>query len=435
MLGIGVFIGPRQVALNVDSVESFFILWVAGGVLALAGALCLAELGANLPRSGGEYSYLRSTWGPGVAFAAGALQLLAIFPGSLATVAVATATYQVPELFGPTFAEPVLGLPAPAFWGAVMLVALTVVNHAGVRLSGYLQACLTLIPLGVFAAAAIATLTGLVTPGPLTTTPVPPADTGFSAFAQAYMPVYFAFSGWNAALYVGAEIDNPKRNLARALIWGTGIVAGVYLLLCAAFLKTFGLVGLRSVYEAGTATAVALFGPAGATGMTVLLLLAMLGTLNGTILIGSRIAVVMAARGEAPAIATTLNRRRTPVVALWLQTALSVLLVSFGQHVETLLNYTTSAMLLTGSLVVLSMLALRRRGVADGTWTYRVPAFPLAPALYVGSSVAVLAFVFAERGIREGVVAIWFVGCLVGHRVFLQRRRGTTAPEADTLSG
>ncbi|MEO1175336.1 MAG: APC family permease, partial [Myxococcota bacterium] len=269
---------------------------------------------------------------------------------------------------------------------------------------------------------------------PLETSPAPPADTGFAAFAQAYMPVYFAFSGWNAALYVGAEIDDPKRNLARALIWGTAIVAGVYLLLCAAFLKVFGLVGLRNVYEAGTATAIALFGSAGATGMTVLLLLAMLGTLNGTILIGSRIAVVMAARGEAPAIATTLNVRRTPVVALWLQTALSVLLISFGQHVETLLNYTTSAMLLTGSLVVLSMLALRRRGIADGTWTYRVKAFPLAPALYVGSSVAVLVFVLAERGIREGVVALWFVACLLGHRLFLQRRQARAA-EPDTLSG
>jgi APA family basic amino acid/polyamine antiporter len=100
MLGIGIFIMSPQVAANVGGPWSFLAMWVVGGLAALFGALCLAELGAMRPKSGGDYEFLHIGWGSGIAFAAGWLQLLVIFPGSLASVAVATANFQLPVLLG-----------------------------------------------------------------------------------------------------------------------------------------------------------------------------------------------------------------------------------------------------------------------------------------------------------------------------------------------
>ena len=153
MLGIGIFIAPPVVARYIQSPVWFLALWLGGGLAALCGALCMAELGAMLPRAGGEYLYLRRSYGPGVAFATGWLQLLAIFPGSLAAMAVGTATFQLPALFGPAFAAPVdLGLfilEGPTVWAVLLVLLLTGLNHLGIALSGRVQLLVTIVPLAV----------------------------------------------------------------------------------------------------------------------------------------------------------------------------------------------------------------------------------------------------------------------------------------------
>jgi APA family basic amino acid/polyamine antiporter len=415
MLGIGIFIGPKVVAEQVGTVFEFYAVWTLAAVFALAGAMSLAELGANMPRGGGEYPYLREAWGGSVAFSAGWLQLLAIFPGSLATVAVATATYQLPALLGDTFSQPIeflsFAVPGSAVWGALLLVVLTAVNHLGVRISGHVQVAVTLVPLLVFFAIAIAVTAGLVvvpSPPPIAT----PASTvvgGGWRWAQAYLPAYFAFSGWNAAAYVGSEIRAPEKNLSRSLVWGCVIVAALYLLLCQCFVTVFGLAGLREVFEAGTATSVALFGPVGGKVITVTLLLAMLGTLNGTVLAGSRIAEVMAQRGDCFSWAASRSKTfGTPHAALWLQAAIALVLIALGQTVSALLDYTTSAMLVTGTLTVLAVVRLRRKAL-PGAWRYRMAFYPLPPILYAASSLAVLIGLWFTQGVHGVLVLLWLV--------------------------
>ena len=151
MLGIGIFIMPSQVAASVGSPGSFLAIWIAGGVAALFGALCLAELGAMRPRSGGDYEFLHISWGPGIAFAAGWLQLLVIFPGSLASVAVATGSFQLPALLGGWAGGDLsvlgLALPMPRLTAAALIVALTAINHYGVRIAGWIQVGVTVVPI------------------------------------------------------------------------------------------------------------------------------------------------------------------------------------------------------------------------------------------------------------------------------------------------
>ncbi len=437
MLGIGIFIAPPVVAQHVQSSGYFLLMWLVGGLAALCGALSVAELGAMMPRAGGEYPYLRLAYGPGIAFATGWLQLLATFPGSLAAMAVGTATYQMPVLFGPRFALPVdLGVmmvEGPTFWAIVIVVVLTALNHIGVVLSGRVQLVLTVVPLAVLLLVSLFVVgdVGTVQVGgglDLGLWPLPAA----AGLAAAYMPVYFAYSGWNAAIYIGGEVEDPGRNLPNAVIGGTLAVLVLYMVLSAGFLSVFGVTDLANVGEAGTAAAGRLFGNAGIYVVTTMILLAMLGSINGTVMTGSRIAYAMAQQGHFPSSGGQLHRRfGTPIVALWTQAALAIGLIMM-QGFEGLMRYASSAMLISGSLTVYSVVRLRR-SMPELARPYRVAFYPWVPLAYVGSSLIVLA-VLADHGVRSAftdgfagdlsvfMAAGWFALALLLHHLVVAPR-------------
>lgn len=428
MLGIGIFISPPEVAADISGPGYFLLIWALGGFAALCGALSVAELGAMLPQAGGDYPYLRLAYGPGVAFSAGWLQLLATFPGSLAAMAVGVATYQLPVLAGEGFAEAIqlgpLTMEAPAFWAAVIVIVLTAVNHVGVLVSGRAQILLTSAPLVVLLLASVL-LVGGVGVGQIAEWAdhgvVHPAPS-VAQWARAYLPVYFAYSGWNAAIYIGGEIRNPGKNLPRAVIGGTSLVVVLYLVLCGGYLSLFPPSELAAVGEAGTAAAREIFGAAGVIGVTTLILLAMLGSINGTVLTGSRIAFAMAEGGDCVESASRLHPRfGTPVVALWGQAGLALLLIA-TQTFAQLMDYASCAMLITGTLTVLSVMILRRR-LPDLERPYRLHLFPVAPVLYAISSLVVVVVLLVDLDPSVFLSVGWFALALLFHAVVLRRRK------------
>jgi len=427
MLGIGIFMAPPAVAGHVASPLWFLLMWLAGGLVALCGALCVAELGAMMPRAGGEYPYLRASYGPGIAFATGWLQLLATFPGSLAAMAVGTATFQLPTLLGPSFAAPVevgpVTIAGPTFWAAMIVVVLTALNHVGIALSGRVQMVLTTVPLATlllvsfFVVGDIGTVRVSAESVSAGLTPVPTAR----GVAQAYLPIYFAYSGWNAAIYIGGEIEDPGRNLPRAVVGGTLTVLVLYVVLCAGFLSVFSVQELARVGEAGTAAAGQLFGPAGVTAVTLMILLAMLGAINGGVMTGSRIAYAMAQQGHCPEAAGRLHATYgTPVVALWLQAALALALIG-SRGFEQLMDYASAAMLISGSLTVAAVVVLRRK-LPELPRPYRMGGFPAAPAIYIGSSLFVLVSLGYGGDASVWMAAGWFALALVLHALVVAPR-------------
>lgn len=430
MLGIGIFIAPGEVAAQLDHPGTFLAMWLLGGLSALAGALSIAELGAMMPRAGGDYPYLRLAYGPGFAFAAGWLQLLAIFPGSLATMAHGTAHFQLPVVLDGYVDLPArLGLPIePAtFWAVAIIIGLTALNHVGVIVSGRVQLALTGIPVVILLVTSLVVLAtqGLggawADPGPMHT---PKPD----AAAAAFLPVYFAYSGWYAAIFIGGEIKNPAKAVPRALVVGTAGVTLLYLIMCVGFLSVFDMPSLANVGEAGSAAAKALFGPIGTIGVTVLIVLAMFGSINGTVLTGSRIGYAMAKHGHCVKAAGVLHAKyRTPVFALWMQAAIGIVLVA-TQSFEQLINYTVAAMLVTGTLTVLAVVILRRK-MPDTVRPYRTWGYPLTPLVYAISSALVFSVLtakaFSSEGERDLTVPLtlaWFVAALLIHRIFLHAR-------------
>ncbi len=427
MLGIGIFVAPPSVAAQVEGPGAFLLVWLLGGLTALCGALSVAELGAMMPRAGGDYPYLRRAYGPGLAFAAGWLQLLAVFPGSLAVVAVGTA-FQLPIILGAGYPWPQsMGLDPATTWAVVIIVGLTAVNHIGVVVSGRLQVLVTMTPVVVLlVGTAVVMLVQGTGGGALSGAGENLVVPSIAAVAAASLPVYFAFSGWNAAIFIGAEIERPAINLPRALVGGTLLVTVLYLALCLGFLSVFTMDDLANTGEAGTAAAGLLFGGVGRFAVTLSILLAMLGSLNGTILTGSRIAYAMANEGQCIAAAGTISRRfGTPAVALWLQAGLALVLV-FTHGFDALLKYTSAAMLITGSLTVVAVMVLRRK-LPKLARPYRTWGYPVTPVAYVLVSVGVLA-VLAQGGDPSVFAGIgWFVLAFGFHHVFLRKRAPTPA--------
>lgn len=434
MLGIGIFIAPPVVATQLDRPGAFLLVWLLGGISALCGALSVAELGAMMPRAGGDYPYLRRAYGPGLAFAAGWLQLLAVFPGSLAAMAVGTASFQLPLVLGDSFAAPAsLGLDPILFWATVLVVGLTAINHVGVMVSGRLQVAVTIAPVLLLLVGTAAVMVHQGThAGALATAGSNMHVPSIAALAAAFLPVYFAFSGWNAAIFVGGEIDEPARNVPRALVGGTVSVTVLYLALCLGFLSVFTMASLANTGEAGTAAATVIFGPWGRWGVTLAILLAMLGSLNGTVLTGSRIAFAMARDGHCVAVAGQLSPRHgTPAAALWMQCGWALLLI-FTHSFEALIGYASAAMLITGSLTVVAVFVLRAK-LPHLPRPYRTWGYPVTPAIYVVLSLGVLV-VLARRfdpSVFAGVG--WFALALLFHHVVM-RRRGAAGAAADARS-
>jgi len=394
MLGVGIFLTPRLVALQVSSTGPYLLLWALGGIVALAGAVAYAELGTMFPRAGGDYVYLRHAFGPSTGFASGWLLFAGVFCGSISSMASAVCTYQLSTLAAPLIeldlAAPALGTLSGSQLAAITLVlGLTVLNCLGVRASTMVQTLATLVPFAVLTVVAVYALAT----EPHTAAVAAPADTGepwsVAGLAVAFLGVYFAYAGWNAVAYVGGEIDRPERNIPLSLLGGAGLVTLLYLLLCAAFVAVLGIGGLRNAFEAGTASATALLGPGAEWWVAALIAVALLGSVNATVLQGSRIAYAMATDGSLhPWFAALGSTTAVPVRSLWAQALVSCLLIATGSF-DALIELTSVAMLVMGGLAVLSLFVLRRRE-PDRARPYRATGYPVVPALYLAVSATVI---------------------------------------------
>ncbi len=436
MLGIGIFLSPPMVAGNTDSLWVFFALWLAGGIIALAGAAACAELATMMPRAGGDYVFQREAFGPSVAFASGWVLFATIFAGSIATMAVGVSAYQLPVLLRCDLTAVLWTTP----WGFDLryvelaalgiVAALTWLNVLGAGPSSRTQTLLTVVPLAALAAGAAYALT--VAPALPSETAVPVPRAGLGLLVVSYMAVYFAYSGWINIIYVAGEVAEPERNIPIALLWGTASVTALYLLICAGLVHVLGMAGLREAGEAGTAAASVLAGDTGRLLVAVLIASGLLASINGTVLGGARVAYAMGHDGAMWPVLGTLDREHAvPARALWLQAAIAMALIVSGRF-EQLYTMVSLAMVVTGTLTVGAVFMLRR-SQPDRTRPYRAMGYPWFPALYVGSSLLVIAVMVYEAlsGKPGAGYPLLGLGVLIvtysGHRVWRARTKPRNA--------
>jgi APA family basic amino acid/polyamine antiporter len=429
MLGIGIFLSPSVVAQHVNSVGLFIAIWALGGLTALAGAVACGELGAMLPKAGGDYVFQYEAYGPSVAFASGWVLFAAIFCGSIAAVSVGVFQYQAAALTGIPMEAEAFRLP----WGPVsrgqigallLVVVVSAYNAIGARLSSRVQEALAYLPIVLLA---VFSCYGIVVGGALESASTTPVVVDAAGLVTAYMAVYFAYSGWINVIYVAGEVENPGREIPRALIWGTLLITALYLLLCGGFVRVLGLEQLRQVGEAGTATAAALIGEWGRIGITVLIAAALVATVNATVLGGARVAYAMAKQGAIwSALAEVDPVHHVPKRAIYLQGFISCLLILSGRFNE-LLSLVGLAMVLTGSLTVGSVFVLRRK-MPDAVRPYLASGYPWLPGIYLVSSAFVLVVMIREA--TTGKPGAWYplaglvvlILAYVGHKSVNQLR-------------
>ena len=400
IIGAGIFLNPAVVAQRVSEPALVLGVWVLGGAVALAGALCFAELGARKPMAGGGYVYLRDAFGPLPGFLYGWTELLVINSGGIAAVSVTFATYTI-SLTGLSATA-----TAPLAIGAI--VVLSTINYLGVKPGSVAQNILTILKLLALAALIVAGL-WLATSGasPASATPAAAAAPAASIGA-ALIPVLFAYGGWQSTNFVAAELKDARRDLPRAIILGVVGVVVVYLLANVAYLKVLGVSGLAASTAPASDVMRAALGPAGATVIALGIAASTFGFLNLAILAAPRVYQTMAADGVFFGRAADLHPRfRAPAAALVIQAGWAILLVATKTYGQ-LLDYVVFGDWIFFGLVGATLFYYRKAGEAGGAAGFRMPFYPAVPVFFVLAAVfAVVSTVWSNPGNAAlGVVLI-----------------------------
>jgi APA family basic amino acid/polyamine antiporter len=389
IIGSGIFLNPAIVAARVRTVPLTLLAWGLGGVVALLGAFIYGELAARLPRVGGGYAYLRDTFGPLPAFLYAWGLLLIIATGAIAAVAFTFASYFTALFSLPDPLRPVLAA------GAIVL--LSVVNVVGVRPAAWTQNVLTLLKLAalvVLIGAGLLLPVSAVAPHPMATALRPPA--GFAevalALATAFVPVLFAYGGWQQTNFIADELIEPERNLPRALVLGVCAVVLVYLLANLAYLRALGVTGLGLSAAPAADTMTAVLGPRGRAFISAGIVASTFGYLNLVIMVSPRVYQAMAADGLFfEGFARLHPRFRTPVTAIIAQGVWVILLLATGSYGE-LLDYVTFADWIFFGLTAGALIVYRRReGAGPAGPGFRLPGYPWTVLLFIVASLYVVA--------------------------------------------
>jgi APA family basic amino acid/polyamine antiporter len=429
VIGSGIFLTPGVVARFVPHAGLFLLSWVLGGLLTVAGALTLAELGAAFPRAGGLYHFLKEAYGPLAGFLFGWTAFLVIMSGGIAAIAAAFGEFA--GAFVPAFSAKAVWWSVPAGGGAwtvdgrqvcacLAILALTTVNHFGLAAGAGVQGVLTAAKIGAILAIVGFGLVGAPAATADLFAPVEPAALA-GLVGPGMIAVLWAYDGWNAVTYSAGELRDPGRTLPRSIVGGTAIVVVLYVLLNLTYLRAVPFDRLAGSDHVAEDAAKVLF-PPGVSGLvTLAILVSIFGCLAATILYSSRIYLPMARDGVFFEAAGRVHPRyRVPAWSLWLQSLWAVALALSGTYGQ-LITYVTFAVVLFTGAAAVAVFVLRRTQ-PDLPRPYRVPGYPVVPTLFVLASAVLVAGALVETP-RETLAGLVIV--LSGVPAYLWWRRRT----------
>jgi APA family basic amino acid/polyamine antiporter len=438
MIGSGIFITSAESARLSGAPGWLLLAWTVAGLLTITGALCCAELAAMMPRAGGVYVFLRETYGPALGFLFGWSLFLVVQTGTIAAVAIAFAKFLgvfvgavagdrylvAPMVLGSHYA---ISLSTEQLVAIALIALLTWTNTRGLEVGKWVQNTFTFAKTAALAALIVIGLSLGWRSGaaalsahwwnswangwnPQIAQPGLSAAGGLALvllFGKSMVGPLFAQTAWTNVTFIGSEVRDPARNLARALVYGCGIVVVLYVLANVAYIAVLPLSGIQNAPQNRVAVAAmnALFGAPGAFGMAAAIMISTFGCDNGLILAGARVYYAMARDGLFFRKVAGINRHAVPAAALFAQgiwTALLVLprtvtkdsvtgAVTYGNVYTQLLEYIVSADLVFYVLLVLAVILLRRKAPAAER-PYRTAGYPFIPII----SIALATFLIVD---------------------------------------
>ena len=427
MIGAGIFTTSGLLMADLLNPWLMVSLWVVGGIIALCGALSYGELGAAIPRAGGEYAFLSKLYNPLIGFLPGWVSVFAGFSAPIAASAIGFTAYLTrafPGLlhwgvFDPAAEAAILR----KFYAIVVIFVFTVLHSRGLKTGAKVQNALTVLK--------VLLVVGLVVAGFMfgkgSFEHFSQGDAfkfdfgGWKTIALSLMWIMFAYSGWNASAYIGSEIKNPVRTLPRSLILGTGAVAVLYFFMNLFYVyaaspgEMIGPDGRGDLSIAGLAVR-NLFGTSFESVLSVMISFALFSSLSAYIILGPRVYFSMAKDKYFFKFACDVDKKTcVPSKAILLQGGIAAVFVLLGTF-DQILTYMGFSLGIFPILAVLGVFKLRRQKKTP----FKMPGFPLVPTVYITFGALILILAFFERPV-ESSIAILTV--LIGIPVFFILRR------------
>jgi len=404
VIGSAIFLTTGTMAGDLQSIPALLAAWVLGGLLAMAGGLTYAELGAMYPRTGGMYIFLEKAYGPVWGFLFGWAALLVVLTGSVAGVAVGFAeyfSYFVPSLGTSRIlltAGPLM-VSAGGVVAAVSILAVGWLNIVGISTVNRVQGALTVAKVvGIAAIPLLALALHPVTPelSPI----VPPVARPLAAFGVAMIAVMWAFEGWSYLAMSAGEVRDAARIIPRAYVLGTFALTAIYLVVNVGYVFSLSLSQMAGETRIAEKAMTTLVGPSGASFIAAVVVVSTLGCNVAGVLAMSRACYAMALDGLFfKSVAVVHPRYRTPHVAIVVTTVWSALLAVSGSYNQ-LFTYVTFASVLFGTLGGLAIFRLRRTH-SEVPRPYRTWGYPWVPALFVAGSGLLVVNTLMERPVES----------------------------------
>ncbi|MDB5019547.1 MAG: amino acid permease [Pedobacter sp.] len=404
VIGAGIFRTPSLVAANTENESTFLLFWVLGGLVSLLGALCYAELSTAFPNTGGDYHFLSRAYGKETGFLFAWARMSIIQTGSIAILSFIFGDYCA-QVFS-------IGPYSSVIYAALVVIALTLLNIAGLRLSTLTQKIFTITEVS---GALLVVVAGLF----LVPSHLDAADVNLDAQTVAPAPglamvfVLLTFGGWNEAAYISAELKSGRRGMVTVLITSISIITVVYLLINIAFSRALGHAAMAGSNAVGVDLMQLVWGPTGVWLIGVLVAISALSSINATIFTGARTNYALGRDFRNFKVLGKWNYQSSgPLNAFVIQGLISLALISLGLFTrsgfQTIVEYTAPVFWFFFLLVGVSLFVLRRKEpLVDRP--FRVPFYPLTPVFFCLSS----GYLLYSSIMYTGVGALVGIGVLV----------------------
>lgn len=408
MIGAGIFTTSGLLMTGLKDPVLLLILWAVGGVIALCGALSYGELGAAMPGAGGEYLFLSRLYNPIFGFLSGWVSFMVGFSAPIAASALGFSEYFSRALPGlPAWLES-SGIMGPVLTKKILAVTIilifTIIHYRGIKYGAKIQNILTLLKVLLIVVLLFAGfssgkgdfanfsegeggLSGLA---------------GFKTIGLSLMWIMFAYSGWNASTYLGAEIRNPSKILPGSLIWGTGIVIILYLGINTLFVYSIHPGEMKDVISVGGLAMGNLFGKSAEILFSLLIAFALFSSLSAFIIIGPRVYYSMAKDGLFFKSAAKIHDKfQVPSNSILLQCLIAVILTLSGTF-EQVLTYMGFALGIFPIMTIIGVWKLRK----NNPEALRLKGFPVTQIIYVMTGLLILILSFLERPVESSVALL-----------------------------
>lgn len=420
IVGVGIFFTPSRVAALAGSAELALWTWVLGGVVAILGALTLAELGGMYPKTGGQYDILRDAYSPGMGFTYVFCNCTAVQTGAIAIIALVSVQNLSVVSVGHE-----LGPAVTSALAAGLILVLAGANAMGVKWGAQIQNLTVIAKL--FALVAVVGVALLLDAGAAPPeSPAPTLEKPLIAILfAALVPALFSFGGWQQVLWLGGEVKRPERNLPLAIVVGVSVVVVIYLAVNWAYLALLGHGGVAESQALAADAVAAVHGDAGRRAVAAAVGISAFGVLNTQLLTGPRLILALARDGRFfPAFSDVHARRGTPIPAILLMAgvAITLLILAGAKGIDRLL---TGVVFVDGVFFALTGLALlllaKQRPRAERS--IKMPGYPVVPAAFVAAEVGIVIGAYMDPEVRSAAIigAGWIAAAIALYLIRFRR--------------